>query len=108
MQMCKTEWYLPVEIIDKALFSTKSIVIFLISSMKIYMSTHGTANEYPQDMFLWRNKKNTYLIHPLAGDMLYGCNKQRAFVIYVGNESPNKKPIQVVQSGLSFYTHKIT
>ena len=40
----------------------------------------GPSNEYPQHVFLWRKKKNIYLIHILSGPMLsqnlnksFGC-----------------------------------
>ena len=48
---------------DKVLFSAKKKWYFSYISMKSYsVGTHWDAsNEYLQHMFLWRNKKNTYL-----------------------------------------------
>ena len=51
----------------KVLFQSKSIGIFLISPRKHMLSyslsaSQGAFNEYPQHMFLWRNKKNINLI----------------------------------------------
>ena len=57
-------------------FQSKSIDNFLISPGNIccgYLLEapgRGTFNEYQQHMFLWRNKKNTYLI-PMRSDALF-------------------------------------
>ena len=51
-------------------FQPKSTDIFLISPQKhmlwysLEVPHWGTSNEYPQHMFLWRNKKNIFLIPP--------------------------------------------
>ena len=40
-------------------FSTKTYVVAL------EVPRRGASNEYPQHMFLWRNKKNIYLLPTL-------------------------------------------
>ena len=54
-------------IADKTPFSAESSNIFLISSWKYMLwysldaPRRGASNEYPQHMFLWRNKKTYYM-----------------------------------------------
>ena len=49
-------------------FSTKVLIFFLFLHENIRcrysleVPRRGASNEYPQNMFLWRNKKNIYLI----------------------------------------------
>ena len=56
---------------DRALFSSENADIFLISPQKhmlwysLEAPCRGASNEYPQHMFLWRNKKNIMWIPPL-------------------------------------------
>ena len=62
----------PAQLQIRRYFQLKSIGIFLPSPQKCYCMLYllivphwGVSNAYPQDMFLWRNKKNSYLVLPL-------------------------------------------
>ena len=70
-QQCRP-WLDSLTFPDKALFSTKNILIFYLFLHKNICCGHsseaswrGAFNEYPQHIFLWRTKKNIYLVHPL-------------------------------------------
>ena len=57
---------------DKVLFSTKNTDIFLISPQKICCGYSLEAPEYPQHIFLVRNKKNLLEIPPLIWSYVDG------------------------------------
>ena len=54
-------YFFQLKIIDIFLFLHKNICC----GYSLEVPHWGTSNEYPQHMFLWRNKKNIFLDNPL-------------------------------------------
>ena len=64
---------------DKALFFNRKVFIFLLFLHKnicygysLEAPQRGVSNEYPQHMFLWRNKNNIIWIPPLTQSYVNG------------------------------------
>ena len=68
---CRRTMEVPYLKISRFFFQPKIVDSFLISPRKhvvvlIRSASRGASNEYPQNMFSWRNKKTIYLIPPLS------------------------------------------
>ena len=73
-------------------FFTKTYVVVLIRS-----ASWGTSNEYPQCLFLWRNKKNIYKPTPYYLDLYWRQSSIQisAFTVSFQNHLTKQIPINI-------------